>query len=276
MRSSTTRSGISGCAARIWIATNTASSTAPAARNAIVVEDPQLWFWAYAKPYTSANRPAVAVSVPGTSIGSRAERTSRRSSATAPTAATIAKPRLTNIVQRHDRSWVSTPPSSSPIAAPAPPIAPQIPNAVARSRGSVNVVLTRESAAGAISAANTPCSPRAATSIAEALRRAADYRRGGESDRAGDKQPLAAEQIAEPPTGEQQAAERQRVRGHDPLAAVVGEMQRLLCRGQRDVDHRNVEHDHQLRDPEDREDPPAARAERRPRPRSHVIALCAT
>ena len=60
---------------------------------------------------------------------------------------------------------MSTPPSSSPIAEPAPTIAPQIPNAVARSRGSVNVVLTSESAAGAISAANTPCSPRAATSI---------------------------------------------------------------------------------------------------------------
>ena len=105
------------------------------------------------------------MSVPGTSIGSRAELTSRRNSAAAPTAATNAKPRLTNSVQRHDRSWVSTPPSSSPTAAPAPPIAPRIPNAVPRSRGSVNAVLTNESAAGAISAANTPCSPRAATSI---------------------------------------------------------------------------------------------------------------
>ena len=43
----------------------------------------------------------------------------------------------------------------------------QIPNAVPRSAGSVNVVVTSDSAAGAISAANAPCSPRAATSTAK-------------------------------------------------------------------------------------------------------------
>ncbi len=109
----------------------------------------------------------------------------------------------------------------------------------------------------------------------EALCRAAESRRGAESDGARDEQPLAAEQITDPPTGEQQAAERERVRGHDPLPAVVGEMQRLLRRGQRDVDHRNVEHDHQLRDPEDREDPPTPRGNRVPAPAA-VGSACAT
>ena len=70
---------------------------------------------------------------------------------------------------------------------------------------------------------------------------------------------LVSTTFTDPPTSEQQAAERERVRGHDPLSTVVGEMQRLLRRGQRDVDHRNVEHDHQLREPEDREDPPSSR-----------------
>ena len=56
------------------------------------------------------------------------------------------------------------PPSSRPIAAPPPAIAPKMPNALARSGGSVKVVVSSDSAAGASSAPKTPCSARAATS----------------------------------------------------------------------------------------------------------------
>ena len=42
------------------------------------------------------------------------------------------------------------------------------------------------------------------------------------------------------------------------LPVVVGEVQRPLRGGQRDIDDGCVEHDHQLREAEDREDRPAA------------------
>ena len=57
-----------------------------------------------------------------------------------------------------------TPPTIRPIAAPPPAIAPNTPNALARSFGSVNVTVMRDSAAGASSAANAPCRARAANS----------------------------------------------------------------------------------------------------------------
>src|ERR1700736_3660941 len=164
LRSSTIGSGSNGCSLRAWIATNTASSSTPVTSQPTVVEEPQPWVWASARPYTSANRPPVAVNVPGTSIRGLTAFDLDCSSANAPSAAGTAKPRFTNIVQRHDSDWVSTPPSSRPIAPPPPPIAPHTANALPRSSGSVNVVVRSDSAAGANSAANTPCSARAATS----------------------------------------------------------------------------------------------------------------
>jgi len=62
--------------------------------------------------------------------------------------------------------------------------------------------------------------------------------------------------VADPSAEQQQRAERQRARSDDPLAVVVAEPQRLLSRRQRDVHDRRVEHDHQPRDAEDRQDQP--------------------
>ena len=50
------------------------------------------------------------------------------------------------------------------MAPPAPAIAPKTPNARARSRGIVNVVVSTASAVGASRAPNAPCSARPATS----------------------------------------------------------------------------------------------------------------
>ena len=50
------------------------------------------------------------------------------------------------------------------MAPPMPAMAPNTPNARARSLGMVNVVVSTDSAAGARTAANTPCSARAPTS----------------------------------------------------------------------------------------------------------------
>ena len=67
--------------------------------------------------------------------------------------------------QRQDRYSVSTPPSSSPTAPPAPAIAPKMPNALPRSAGLVNVTVSVDSAAGASSAPNAPWIARAMSSI---------------------------------------------------------------------------------------------------------------
>ena len=69
---------------------------------------------------------------------------------------------------------------------------------------------------------------------------------------------LAAEEVGDPAAEQQQAAEGERVGGDDPLPVVVGEAERLLGGGQRDVHDGRVEHDHQLGDAEDGEDRPAA------------------
>ena len=70
------------------------------------------------------------------------------------------------------------------MAAPPPAIAPKTPNALARSLGSVNVTVISDSAAGASSAANAPCSPRAANSSSAVGGEAAERGGAGEA-RAG-------------------------------------------------------------------------------------------
>ena len=58
---------------------------------------------------------------------------------------------LTPRHQRQEAYSVRTPPRTSPIAAPPPEIAPNTPNARARSFGATNVTVMSESAAGASS-----------------------------------------------------------------------------------------------------------------------------
>ena len=106
---------------------------------------------------------------------------------------------------------MSTPPSSRPMAAPPPAIAPKMPNALARSDGSVKVVVSRTSAAGASSAPKTPCSGAGGDEHAEALGGAADGRSDGEAEQAGDEGALAAEEVADA-AAEQQQASRTRAR----------------------------------------------------------------
>ena len=92
----------------------------------------------------------------------------------------------------------------------------------------------------------------------EAARGAGERRGAGEPEQADDEGALAAEDVADPPPEQEQAAEGERVGGDHPLAAVVGEAEVGLGRRQGDVDDRRVEDDHQLRQAEDGEDPPAA------------------
>ena len=136
-------------------------------------------------------------------------------------------------------------------------MAPKMPNALARSFGSVNVVVSSDRIAGASSAANAPCTARAPISMPTSTDGAADGRGDREADQADEEDPLAADDVGDPAADQQQRAEGQRVGGDDPLAGVVGEREVGLRGRQRDVHDRRVEHDHQLGDAEDGEDPPA-------------------
>src|SRR5256885_1443781 len=72
---------------------------------------------------------------------------------------------LTQKIHSQPRYFVSTPPASTPTAAPLPPSAPQIPRALFRSAPSSKLVMTIESAAGVMIAPPSPCTARATISI---------------------------------------------------------------------------------------------------------------
>ncbi len=80
--------------------------------------------------------------------------------------ATVIAPSGTLIrkIQPQCRCWLMTPPIAGPSARPSAPIAPEMPIAVVRSRGSVNVAAMIASDAGRMSAAPSPCTARAAIS----------------------------------------------------------------------------------------------------------------
>ena len=71
---------------------------------------------------------------------------------------------FTHITHSQPRPSVSTPPSSTPTAPPEPATAPQAPSALLRSEPSRKIVVTIESALGAMIAAPRPCAARAAIS----------------------------------------------------------------------------------------------------------------
>ena len=82
-----------------------------------------------------------------------------------------------------------------------------MPNALLRSAGSVKVVVSSDSAAGASSAPKTPCSGAGADEHPEGLGGAAEGGGDREADEAGDEHPLAAEEVADAAAEQQQGAE---------------------------------------------------------------------
>lgn len=85
----------------------------------------------------------------------------------APINPNTAKNMFTNRHQRQLRYSVRTPPSSRPMAPPAPAIAPKMPKALPRSLGSMKVVVSTDSADGASNAPNMPCNARAVTRVSK-------------------------------------------------------------------------------------------------------------
>ncbi len=78
---------------------------------------------------------------------------------------------LTKKIHSQPSHLVSTPPISTPTAAPLPPIAPQMPSALFRSAPSSKVVETIESAEGERIPAPSPWTARAAISIPSEVER---------------------------------------------------------------------------------------------------------
>jgi hypothetical protein len=89
------------------------------------------------------------------------------------------------------------------------------------------------------------------------LREPAQQRRGGEHRQAGEEHVPAADQVAEPPSQQEQPAEGDQVRVDDPGEARLREPEVVLDRRQRDRDDRPVEDDHQHAGAEHDKRPPA-------------------
>ncbi len=94
----------------------------------------------------------------------------------------------------------------------------------------------------------------------EALRarQAAADRCDGEQRDPRQEHPPVPDDVAEPPTEEQEPAERQQVCVHDPRERLLGEAEVLPDRGKRHPDDRHVEHDHQVAQAEDDQREPAS------------------
>ena len=116
---------------------------------------------------------------------------------------------LTKKIHSQPAYSVRMPPSSTPIAAPAPAMAPRIPSALLRSDPSAKVTSVIENTDGERIAPAAPWSARAAISIA--VETARTERGRGEAGEADHEQAPASEQVARAAAQEQEAAERQRV-----------------------------------------------------------------
>ena len=157
------RMGSSGAGERSSITRNPTTRAAEAARSPIVSVVAQPCWLACVSAYTSSIRPPVIDAAPAVSKWrwSRSARLSFSSSGLI-TSTTTPTGTLMKKIQDQLSALVSAPPSRTPAAPPLPEAAPQIPRATLRSRPSLNVVVRIESAAGASSAAPSPCRPRKA------------------------------------------------------------------------------------------------------------------
>ena len=251
--------GSSGCSARRSMSTNAVRKTGLATSATIVAGAVQEWVSALENPYTSANRPSAEVTAPGMSIGSRSG------------VAWLISRRNADDRGRHGDHEVD-------VQAPAPgqdlrqgtaedeaergaaagdrAEDPERLGPVGRSGERDRQQRQRR---GREQRTERPLQRASGHEHAEGLGQSADRRGQREPGQPGDQGPFAPEQITELAAQQQQAAERQRVGGDDPLPAVGRETQLLLGRRDRDGDDRRVEHHHQLRDAEQSENRPSIR-----------------
>ena len=144
------------------------------------------------------------------------------------------------------QKWSSRkPPVTGPSATAMPATPDQSPMASARSRASVNTLVRIDSVAGMISAAPMPMTARARDERRHAAGERGRGRRGTEDDEAEGERALAPEPVAEAAGGEQQAGEHERVGVDHPLEVADARAEVAHQGGQRDVDDRVVDHDHE-------------------------------
>ena len=103
-----------------------------------------------------------------------------------------------------------------------------------------------------------PMTARAAMSCVDAAGERRRRRRDAEDDEADGQRTLAPEPVAQAAGGEQQAGEHERVGVDDPLQLADAGAEVAHERGQRHVDDRVVDHDHEQAHAEHGERRPAA------------------
>ncbi len=98
-----------------------------------------------------------------------------------------------------------------------------------------------------------------------------------ETHQPDDERPLTPHQVGDPPTQQQQPAERERVRRDHPLPVGIRHVQLPLRRRQGDIDDRGIQHHHQLGHGNDDKSPPPPRirlpSRTRPLPRPTLPLL---
>jgi hypothetical protein len=124
---------------------------------------------------------------------------------------------------------------------------------MARLRGgpSGKVVVTSDSAVGAMMAPPTPCAARAASSQACVVAKPPSSEASENRRIPGDEDSASVQDVAGPAAEQQQAAEGERVGVDHPFQAGAGEAERLRDVGQGHVYDRRVEDHHQLRGGDD-------------------------
>ena len=190
-------------------------------------------------------------------LASRLSGTSQRPATSAP--ATIG--RFTRKIQAQLVCSISQPPATGPIAMPMPETPAQMPIAFARS--CAGKLATRiESVDGMMNAPPMPISARITIRSSGVVASAEPSEPRPKTARPKRQRALAAEAVAERAGGQQHAREHEHVDVDDPLQLRGGRVEIALERGQRDVEDRVVEPDHEQRQAEDGERPPAAGVER--------------
>src|SRR5262245_8399303 len=154
------------------------------------------------------------------------------------------------------------PPSSTPIAAPEPAIAPRMPSALFRSGPSSNVTNVMEKTEGDRMAAAAPWSARAAISMPSEVEKphgtARAAKETGRATKTRRLQRTSPAHVARAAAEQQEAAEGERVAADHPLEVLRREVEVFLDLGECHVDDRDVQNDHQVRDSEYCERLPAA------------------
>lgn len=116
--------------------------------------------------------------------------------------------------------------------------------------------MTSAIAVGAATAAAAPCRARPMTRLGSSQARPQSSEVRGERGDAGDEHPFASEGVAEATAEEHEPAERDDVRGDDPVGTRLGEVEGVADAGQGECGDGAVEHDQQLHAAEDHDRPP--------------------